>query len=147
MGRFVLLLPLLWACGSSGAEQKDQSTDTGRNLSSNDTEVEEVKVTGCISGQLRDYNNRAYPNAVIRAVDLSNCNAFDETSTFGDGSFCLENIPVQENMELQTEFVERCTWAHAKQIQVLSKGNCGQPESCFSMDAWFECEGDTISCQ
>jgi len=147
MGRFLLFLPLLWACGADGTDVKDQAADTGRALPSGDTETESVKVTGCIRGQLRDFNNRAYPNAVIRAVDLNTCSPFDESNTFGDGTFCLENIPVQENVELQTEFVERCTWAHAKQIQVLSKGNCEQPESCFAMEAWFECEGDTISCQ
>ena len=147
MGRFLFLLPLIWSCGSEEPGSKDEAVDTGRKIPSGDTEADEVKVTGCIRGQLRDYNNRAYPNAVIRAVDLNNCSPFDESTTFGDGTFCLENIPIQENVELQTEFVERCTGAHAKQIQLPSKGNCDQPESCFSMEAWFECEGDTISCQ
>jgi hypothetical protein len=134
----------LAACGGS-SDAKDQSQDT--QADTEDTEIDTVKIRGCVTGQLRDFNNAAFPNAAIRAVELAHCQELDAESSFGDGTFCLENLPVQERVELQTAFTERCTWEHSKQFQVLAKGNCDQPETCFNLETWFECEGEPLSCQ
>jgi hypothetical protein len=147
-----LLAPFLWptiglllvGCGES-AGSKDEVADTYSDTE--DTEVGTVAVTGCITGQLRDFSNAAFPNASIRAVELMHCEELDAGNSFGDGTFCLENLPVQVQAELQTTFSERCTWEHSKLVQVLAKGNCDQPESCFNIETWFECEGDPLSCQ
>jgi hypothetical protein len=143
----VLLTVIGWSlmgCGES-TDSKDVVTDTHGDTE--DTEVETVAVTGCITGQLRDFNNAAFPNASIRAVELMHCEELDAGNSFGDGTFCLENLPVQVEAELQTAFSERCTWEHSKLVQVLAKGNCAQPESCFNIETWFECEGEPLSCQ
>jgi hypothetical protein len=130
---------------STSTDSKDGVSDTQGDTE--DTEVGTVTVTGCITGQLRDFNNAAFPNASIRAVELMHCEELDVSNSFGDGTFCLENLPVQVQAELQTVFSERCTWEHSKLVQVLAKGNCDQPESCFNIETWFECEGDPLSCQ
>jgi hypothetical protein len=136
---------ILGACGGSSDGSKDALPDT--QADTEDTDVGPVEITGCITGQLRDFNNAAYPNAPIRAVELDHCRELDSTTSFGDGTFCLENIPILEIVEMQTAFTERCTWEHAKQNQALAKGNCGEPTTCFNLDTWFECEGNAISCQ
>jgi hypothetical protein len=138
------LLFQLGACGGDpGAKDAPQDTQDSQS----DTSVGTVTITGCVTGQLRDFNNAAFPNAAIRAVELAQCKELDAESSFGDGTFCLENLPVQEPVELQTAFLERCTWEHSKQFQVLAKGHCAQPETCFNLETWFECEGDPLSCQ
>ena len=135
---------VLVACGG----QSEKDTPVIQETGSADTEsVEETKVTGCVRGQLRDFRNAAYSDAVVRAVELDRCTVLDEDSSFGDGSFCIENLPVLENAELQVSFQERCTWPHALQVQPVGKGNCGQPSSCMELETWFECEGNSISCQ
>ncbi len=141
----VLLCSLVVGCGSGSQETKDDPPDTGTD--SAEESVESVTQTGCVRGVLRDYDNVAYPNAGIRAVELERCTVLDETDSFGDGSFCIENLPVYANAELQVTFSKRCEWPHSKQIQALAKGNCSQPESCVELSTWFECEGDSISCQ
>lgn len=143
----LLLTVIGWSsvgCGES-TNSKDAVSDT--HADTQDTDPGTVTVTGCITGQLRDFNNAAFPNASIRAVELMYCEELDVSNSFGDGTFCLENLPVQVEAELQTAFSERCTWEHSKQVQVLAKGNCGQPESCFNIETWFECEGEPLSCQ
>jgi len=144
MIRCLLPVLILVACGDSDGS-KDAVPDT--QADTEDTQTNPTVITGCLSGQLRDYNNAAFPNAPIRAVELEHCGELDADTSFGDGTFCLENIPIQEIVELQTVFSERCTWEHALQIQAPAKGNCGQPETCFNLDAWFECEGNPISCK
>lgn len=135
---------ILAGCGGESGKDTPAVGETGFS----DTEdVEESKVTGCVRGQLRDFMNSAHADAVVRAVELERCTVLDEDSSFGDGSFCIENLPVLENAELQVSFVERCTWAHALQVQPVSQGNCGQPSSCMELQTWFECEGNSISCQ
>ena len=140
--RFVIAVGLL-GCGGESSKDAPQVWHTGGV----DSEAEVVKTTGCVRGQLRDFKNAAYANAVVRAVELEHCAVLDEESSFGDGSFCIENLPILENAELQVSFVERCTWAHALQVQPVAKGNCDQPASCLELATWFECEGNSISCQ
>ena len=132
------------ACGGEPSKDTPSVGETGFS----DTEApEEAKVTGCVRGQLRDFMNAAFADADVRAVELERCTVLDEDSTFGDGSFCIENLPVFENAELQVSFAERCTWPHALQVQPVAKGNCSQPSSCLELQTWFECEGNSISCQ
>ncbi len=142
--RVVLGLGLVLVSGC-GKTEDPSPKETGQT----DTEVEEetTVVTGCVRGQLRDFKNAAYANAAVRAVELDFCQVLDEDSSFGDGSFCLENLPVLQNSELQVSFSERCTWAHALQVQPVAKGACNQPSSCTELETWFECEGNSISCQ
>ncbi|MEC7242298.1 MAG: hypothetical protein VXW32_13775 [Myxococcota bacterium] len=135
---------LVVACAGQAEKDVPDSEETGVV----DTQaVETTKATGCVRGQLRDFRNAAYADAVVRAVELDRCRVLDEDSSFGDGSFCIENLPLLENAELQVSFQERCTWPHALQVQPVVKGNCGQPSSCMVLETWFECEGNSISCQ
>ena len=136
---------LMLACSRTPADSKDQVLETGSDTA--EESVGSVSQTGCVRGVLRDYDNVAYPNASIRAVELERCTVLDEDESFGDGSFCIDNLPLFSNAELQVTFSKRCEWAHSRQIQAVSKGSCSQPESCIELATWFECEGDSISCQ
>lgn len=132
------------ACGGEASKDVPPLGETGF---SDTNVVEEDKVTGCVRGQLRDFRNAAYSDALVRAVELERCTVLDEDSSFGDGSFCIENLPLQATSELQVSFVERCTWPHALEVQPIAQGSCAKPSTCAQLETWFECEGNSISCQ
>ena len=117
------------------------------NDSGSDTGSAQV-ATGCVKGLMRTYTNTALASGRVRSFTHPPCVQRSETETNGDGTWCLEGIPVGQTLEVQVEFNDRCSWRHAQDVTPVPPGTCAKPETCRDMETWFECTpvGGTASC-
>ena len=155
---FATILSLGLGCTSTEGKEEtavDSESHTGSDAGT-DTGSAQVP-TGCVRGLLRTYSNTAFASGRVRAFTHPPCVQRSETLTNGDGTWCLEGIPVGQTLEVQVEFgtsggVEdpeaRCAWWHAQDVTPVPPGSCDKPETCREMETWFECTpvGGTASC-
>jgi hypothetical protein len=149
----LLLLSILAlgpGCSTGDGKDEDPSkTDSNAsNETGSDTGAGQVP-TGCVLGLMRTYSNVGLVDGPVRAFTHPPCVLHAETQTHADGTWCLEGIPVGEEVEIQVEFEERCSWSHARPLDPVPPGTCDKPETCRDMETWFECTpvGGSASCQ
>ncbi len=133
------MLLILLACTKAPVE------DTDRPQDSEEPERVDPRVTTCIEGVVRDFDNKGLADAPVRVFHAPTCELLAETTTLGGGGFCVD-VPLGE-LEIQVMFADRCAWWQSWSASPSEEASCDTGEGCVDVGVLYECAGAEVSCE
>ncbi len=146
-----LLLTLSLGCPATDTtETTDDSATSETDSGTDTTDTQETDTIpsgpkGCVKGRLKDYDNHSGADLTVTAFYGDSCLEIDTVISAVDGKFCLDDLPVDHEVQVVATFAKQCSWPHAKQVTATAAGTCSEHD-CLNVDSWFECEGETATC-
>ncbi len=109
--------------------------------------IEEVdpRVTTCVEGVVRDFDNKGLAEAPVRVFHAPTCELLAETSTLAGGGFCID-VPLGE-LEIQVMYADRCPWWQAWPASPTEEASCDTGEGCVDVGVFYECAGSDVTCE
>ena len=129
---------LLLAC------TKPEPVDSTPPADSDPVEDIDPRVTTCVEGVVRDFDNKGLPDAPVRVFHAPTCELLTETTTLGGGGFCID-VPLGE-LEIQVMYADRCAWWQSWFASPTEEASCDTGEGCIDAGVFYECDGEEISC-